>query len=97
MVKLIIAGMQVNLSADISFEYYDRNPLFSKEGKHTLDIDIDLADPQNAYVYSSLQRIDVMAKPVNRTAVLINERGVILRGTEVLLEIDEKKLWHGTR
>ena len=91
MVKLIIAGMQVNLSADISFEYYDRNPLFSKEGKHTLDIDIDLADPQNAYVYSSLQRIDVMAKPVNRTAVLINERGVILRGTEVLLEIDEKK------
>jgi len=78
------------LSSDISFEFYDRNPLFSKEGRHTLDIDIDLGDPVNANVYRNMYRIDVLRRPSGRSAVLFSERGVILRGTEVVLQVDEK-------
>ena len=51
MIKLLIDGSEVHLAADISLEFYDRNPFFTSEGQHTLDIDISLADPVNAVVY----------------------------------------------
>lgn len=90
MVKLLIDGMPVNLPADLSIEFYDRNPLFSKEGRHTLDIDINLSDPQNAYIYENMYRIDVLKRPSGRAAVLYSEHGVIIRGTEVILNVDNK-------
>ena len=90
MVKLLIDGMPVNLPANLSIEFYDRNPLFSKEGRHTLDIDINLADAQNAFVYKNMYRIDVLKRPSGRTAVLYSERGSIIRGTEVVLSIDNR-------
>lgn len=83
--------MNVNLSAGSSFEFYDRNPLFSKEGQHTLDIDIDLGDPQNAYVYHDMHRIDCPRRPSGRAAVLFSEKGIVIKGTEIVLEIDERK------
>ena len=91
MLTLLIDAMSVNLSAGSSFEFYDRNPLFSKEGQHTLDIDIDLGDPQNAYVYHDMHRIDCPRRPSGRAAVLFSEKGIVIKGTEIVLEIDEKK------
>lgn len=91
MLTLLIDAMNVNLSAGSSFEFYDRNPLFSKEGQHTLDIDIDLGDPQNAYVYHDMHRIDCPRRPSGRAAVLFSEKGIIIKGTEIVLEIDERK------
>ena len=91
MISLFIDGQRVNLSKNAKFEFFDRNPLFSKEGQHTLDIDIDLGDPQNAMVYKHLHRIDVAKRPYGRPAMLYSERGVIIRGTEIVLEIDDKK------
>lgn len=90
MIKLIIDGMRVNLAADVSLEFYNRNPFFTSEGQHTLDIDISLDDPQNATVYKNIHRIDVARRPQNRSAVLYHEKGVIISGTEVILEIDSK-------
>lgn len=90
MVQLLIDGKRVNLSSDTSFEFYDRNPLFSKEGQHTLDIDIDLGDPVNANIYKNMYRIDVLRRPSGRSAVLFSERGVIIRGTEVVLQVDDR-------
>ena len=91
MISLFIDGQRVNLSKNAKFEFFDRNPLFSKEGQHTLDIDIDLGDPQNAMVYKHLHRIDVAKRPYGRPAMLYSERGIIIRGTEIVLEIDDKK------
>lgn len=91
MISLFIDGHRVNLSKNSKFEFFDRNPLFSKEGQHSLDIDIDLGDPQNAMIYKHLHRIDVAKRPYGRPAMLVSERGVITRGTEIVLEIDDRK------
>lgn len=91
MVKLLIDGKSVNLSADLSFEFYDKNPLFTKEGRHTLDLDINLSDPVNANIYMNMYRIDVIRRPSGRSALLYDEHGVIIRGTEVILQIEDRK------
>lgn len=90
MIKLLIDGSEVHLAADISLEFYDRNPFFTSEGQHTLDIDISLADPKNAVVYNAIHRIDVTGRPQNRQALLYCEKGIIIKGTEIILEIDER-------
>lgn len=90
MIKLLIDGSEVRLAADISLEFYDRNPFFTSEGQHTLDIDISLADPLNAAIYNAMHRIDVVHRPQNRQAVLYCEKGIIIKGTEIILEIDER-------
>lgn len=90
MIKLLIDGSEVHLAADISLEFYDRNPFFTSEGQHTLDIDISLADSKNAVVYNAMHRIDVPGRPQNRQALLYCEKGIIIKGTEIILEIDER-------
>lgn len=90
MIKMLIDGNEVHLAADISLEFYDRNPFFTSEGQHTLDIDISLADPVNAVVYNAMHRIDVTRRPQNRQAILYCEKGVIIKGTEIILEINER-------
>lgn len=86
--QLVIDGRQVVLSDGMSVELYSRNPFFTKEGEYTLDIDIDLREPGNAALYANIQRSDFWHRPVGRRAVLYNEMGVIINGTEVVLEID---------
>lgn len=92
MLHYISNGKEVNLSADLSTEFYVKNPLLTKEGEYTLDIDIDLRDPQNAFLYEHCHRIDHHAAPSGRRCVLYDERGVIIAGTEVILEINDKKV-----
>jgi hypothetical protein len=91
MLILLINGMRVNLPADMQEDFYASNPFFTKKGEWTLDIDIDLHDPQNAIVYKSINRLDVRTHPTNRTAVLFNADRLILHGTEVIDSIDENK------
>jgi hypothetical protein len=89
MLRLLIDRNPVNLQADASVELYDTNPLFTKQGEHTYDLDIDLHDPQNALVYKYINRYDVEHVPSNREAILYNENGLILHGTEVILEVED--------
>lgn len=86
--QLVIDGKRVVLSEGTSVELYSRNPFFTKEGEYSLDIDIDLREPGNAALYKNMQRADIWHRPVGRSAVLYNETGILIRGTEVVLEID---------
>lgn len=89
MIKLLIDGHEAHLAADVSLEIYDRNPFFTSEGQHTLDIELSLSDAQNAWLFSAMHRIDVNSRPKDRQAVLYCESGVLISGTEVVLEISD--------
>ena len=89
MLKLIIDGQDVVLPADFSAEYHITNPYFTREGEHTYDIELDITNPVNAKIYGHINRYDVVSWPKGRTAVLVTEQGTIMRGTEVVLEMDE--------
>ena len=86
MLQLYINGESVNLSKDLQTDYYIKSPFFTNEGDFTLDIDINLNDPQNAKVYSLINRLDRVKRASRREAVLQDEHGVLLRGREVILE-----------
>ena len=86
MLQLYIDGDSVNLSKDLQTDYYIKSPFFTNEGDFTLDMDINLGDPQNAKVYSHINRLDRVKRTSRREAVLQDEHGVLLRGREVILE-----------
>lgn len=91
MMKLYIGGMLVHLPSNFSTEYYTKSPYFTNEGDFTLNIDLDLKDPANARAYAYLHRIDRTKKPSRREAVLQDETGVVIRGKEILLEVNDMK------
>lgn len=88
MLQLTVDGQQVNLNPSCSFEIVKANPLLTKIGEYTYDIDVDLRDPQNAKVYKHINRLHSLSHFAGRTAVLKDGARVICRGTEVLLEIE---------
>lgn len=91
MLKLLIDNQPVNLSEGFSMELYQRNPFFTKEGTFTLDIDIDLADPQNALVYQDIYRLDQRTRPAGRQAILYDAEGILINGTEAILRVADNK------
>lgn len=90
MLHYIVDGKEVRLSADTSVDFYSRNPLLTKEGQYTLDIDIDMRDSQNASIYGYCYRLDKDDIPSNRHATLFDERGIIITGKEIVLEVAEE-------
>ena len=92
MLHYISDGKYVNLPAQLSTEFYAKNPLMTKQGEYTLDIDIDLRDPHNAGVYQNCHRIDIHDTPTGRHATLYDEQGTIIDGEEIILEINERKI-----
>ena len=91
MVQLIIDGQQVYLPNDLNFDYYIANPLFTKNGEYSYDIDIPLNIPENAKLYAMANRLDISRKFKNRKAVLICDAQTVVNGTEVILSIDNEK------
>lgn len=89
MVKLLIDSQEVRLSEDLGTDYFINNPYFTRTGEHTYDIDIDLSDPVNAAIYGHIDRADVGTRYQNRSALLISEYGVLMRGTEVILQLED--------
>lgn len=89
MLQLTIDGMRVNLPEGMSTEYNVQNPFFTNQGDFTLDIDIPLDDPENARAYHHIHRIDHTRRTLRRTAILSDERGVLAKGQEVLLEVSD--------
>lgn len=88
MLQLHIDGQRVNLPGEMSTEYNVLNPFFTNQGDYTLDIDIPLDDPVNALVYHNIHRIDHTRRSSRRTAILSDETGIIVKGQEVLLEVN---------
>ena len=91
MLQLYIDGQRVNLSEGVTTNFYRRNPFFTNDGDYTLDIDIDLGDPDNAQVYHHAYRLDRVRRSSRRTAVLMDETTVLMKGTEVVLDMHEGK------
>jgi len=85
MIHLYIDNQPVFLSANNSFEYYKRNPLFTKEGEHTYEIEIDLHVPSNAILYKHINRRDVTLRTTGRSAVIFDGARCLFRGTEIIL------------
>ena len=89
MTRLFIEGKEVALPSDLVLDFYSQNPFFTKNGDYTFDMDIDLAHPNNRLIYQSINRLDVTKRPTNRSAVLMCGPMEIIRGTEVILSIEE--------
>lgn len=89
MLKLYIDGHRVNLSEDAKTDFYRRNPYFTNDGDYTLDLDINLGDPENAQLYHHAYRLDRVRRSSRRTAILIDDTTVLIHGTEVVLDVHD--------
>lgn len=88
MIRLFIDWMEVALSPDLQLELTSCNPFFSKKGEFTYDLDIDLRSPQNEQIYGHINRSDVLSRPLNREAAIINGPLTIIKGTEIILSVE---------
>ncbi len=88
MTELYIDSNPIVLSTDVSFDFFQKNPAFTRQGEYTYDIDIDLKVPQNAKVYHHLYRLHVSAPQKDRRAILIVDCKVLVVGTEIVLSVE---------
>lgn len=93
MIQLFIDNSPVVLPKDFNLSLLDENPFFTKNGKSTYDIDIDLSDPTNAKIYQHCNRVNNDKEtPKSRSARLVVDNQVLLNGTEIILEITDEKV-----
>lgn len=90
MTELYINNNPIVLDPELSFDFFSKNPVFTRQGEYTYDIDIDLKTPQNARVYYHLDRLHVKNKPTDRRAILVVDSMVLVVGTEVILSIENR-------
>ncbi|GHT26154.1 hypothetical protein AGMMS4957_21630 [Bacteroidia bacterium] len=93
MTELLIDNQSVTLPNEFQLEILSENPFFTKNGQYTYDVTLSLEDAQNARIYKHYNRLnnaDLIAS--HRTATLIVDNRVLLRGTEIILEITEKQV-----
>lgn len=88
MIRLFIDWMEVALPPDLQLELTSCNPFFSKKGEFTYDLDIDLRYPQNEQIYSHINRADVLNRPLNREAAIIDGPLTIVKGREIILSVE---------
>ncbi|GAP73091.1 hypothetical protein SAMD00024442_6_61 [Candidatus Symbiothrix dinenymphae] len=93
MTELLIDNQSVTLPNEFQLEILSENPFFTKNGQYTYDVTLSLEDAQNARIYKHYNRLN-NADPIasKRTATLIVDNRVLLRGTEIILEITEKQV-----
>lgn len=89
MIHLYIDMQEVALSDDLQFDFYAYNPFFDRKSDYTYDISIDISIPQNAVIYKHIDRVNVMLHPLNRIAELYDDTTLLLRGTEIILSVEE--------
>lgn len=89
MIRLYINNIEAVIDADSSIDFIRKNPLFTKEGDLTYDINLDLKNPQNAEIYGFLNRFQILNQPTGRIAALYDGPRCLIRGTEIVLSIDE--------
>lgn len=93
MTELFIDGVSVVLPSDISVPVKHENPLFTKNGEYTYDIDLDLNNPTNAKLYEHLYRLNSITEfTKKRRAILMAEHRIYCNGVEVVTGWTEKKV-----
>lgn len=75
-----------HLPENLTLEIQRENPLFTRRGDYTYDINISLRDPLNRAIYGHLDRLTSTGRPQNRKATLLCDGHVICDGTEVVLK-----------
>lgn len=88
MIRLFIDNTEVALSESTSFKYYRHNPFADKKGDYTYDIDVNLNNKNNAFLYRDLANVNGKFSIKNRNALLLDGAKVICRGTEVILSLE---------
>ncbi len=86
MTQLFIDGQEAVLPVDFSCKIVNENPFFTKSGDYTLNITLSLENPVNAKIYKHINRINSLSRFENRTAILISDNRVIIKGEEVILK-----------
>ncbi len=85
MVRLFIENSEVVLPKDFSLTIIEENPLMTRRGEFTLDLEISLLEPKNAQIFKFLNRINVSEIFKTSEAKLI-VNGKTKRGSVVYLE-----------
>ena len=86
MLTLLIDSQPVTLPEGFTFEIHRENPLFFRSGDYTYDIELSLHDPDNRRLYDHVDRIQHIASIPHRSALLIEDDKVLMKGTEAVLE-----------
>lgn len=90
MTQLFIDGQEVVLPEDFSCKSISENPFFTKSGEYTLNITISLDNPFNSKIYKHIHRINSLARFEKRSAILVSDNEVIIKGEEVILNYSNK-------
>src|SRR5690554_2071187 len=86
MTQLFIDGQEAVLPIDFSCKIVNENPFFTKSGDYTLNITLSLENPVNAKIYKHINRINSLSRFENRTAIIVSDNKVIIKGEEVILK-----------
>ena len=92
MTQLFIDGQEAVLSEKFSCKSVSENPLFTKAGDYTLNITLSLENPVNAKIYKHINRINSLSRFENRTAILVSDNEVVIKGKEVVLAYSNREI-----
>lgn len=85
MTQLIIDGVEVVLSENFTTVVKRENSIITKNGEYTYDCQLSLKNHTNRQLYGFIHRINKVGNvTTNRSATLIVDGKVYLRGTEVI-------------
>ena len=92
MTQLFIDGQEAVLPIDFSCKIVNENPFFTKSGDYTLNITLSLENPVNAKIYKHINRINSLSRFENRTAIIVSDNKVIIKGEEVILKYSNNSI-----
>ncbi|MEG0889503.1 MAG: hypothetical protein RSH25_13645 [Bacteroides sp.] len=85
MTELLIDGVAVVLPTGMSIAVKRENPLFTKNGEYTYELELELSNAVNAKLYEHLNRLNSISEVRSkRKAVLIADNRVYCNGTEII-------------
>lgn len=87
MIKLYIENQEAAISG-ASFTIVRDNPLITKAGDYTLDINLDLKCVENQIIFYRIKRFHSIVGSINKNAELLDNEKVLLRGTAILLKVE---------
>lgn len=92
MTQLFIDGQEAVLSEKFSCKQVSENPFFTKSGDYTLNITLSLLNPINAKIYKHINRLNSLSRFNKRTAILVADGVVIIKGLEVVLKHSNEQI-----
>lgn len=87
MIKLYIENQEAAINGE-TFTIVRDNPLITKAGDYTLDVDLNLDCVENRIIYNRIKRFHSDVNEFNQNAVLLDKEKVLLRGTAILLKVE---------